>query len=440
MKGEKVIGWWHTCVTDEALGGFFNAADVLYAIKPWQQVPDHSCLIHMMMPSFGKRTWVVSVLGQEAVDSRGIMLFDHVHAYKRYEKISDAAEAGKEPTNIPSHDVLHFENSDDVPESLRRAVEENGWWAANKEAFPTVLQIDPHLAVAQVHLRDVVFFETLARALSEALESPEPWHRAWQCGEPVEMTLSVDSSDGKQVVVLGSELSQGFDLFTGSDSELLRAFDEMDGRKASNIVDFDQLERLERSLMSRVAACSEALALEDPILGLGMLLDLANQLLVPVTQLDARDLKQMLFDDIPRTVMVGGDSAQNLVSSLQLAYQWMMTHHPMEHGADCLALLNDSAVESLKTRLVDAKLFGRRKTQMIADFTADFDTTTSEGFNMMMRTAFAGSSIAQSLVLEDPPHMMPPGWKPPDPTVTAKQKIKRKANRKAARKARKKNR
>ena len=58
----------------------------------------------------------------------------------------------------------------------------------------------------------------------------------------------------------------------------------------------------------------------------------------------------------------------------------------------------------------------------------------------MMRTAFGGYSVAQSLVLEDPPYMMPPGWKLPNQTATVKQKIKRKANRKAARKARKKNR
>jgi len=440
MEGEKAIGWWHTCVTDEALGGFFNAADALYAIRPWQQVPDHSCLIHMTMPSFGKRTWVISILGEEAVDSRGIRLFDHVHAFRRYEKISDAAEAGITPTKIPAHDVLHFEDRNDVPEPLRRAVAARGWWTADRESFPTVLQVDPYFTVEQVHLRDVVFFETLTRALAKALESPEPWHRAWQGGEPVEMTLSVDTSDGEQEVVLGSELSQGFDLFTGSDSELLAAFDEMNGGKASINVDFDQLERLERSLMSRVAACPEALELEDPILGLGMLLDLANQLYIPITRLDAIDLRQMLSEDIPRSVMVGGDSAHTLVSSLKLSYQWMMTHHPLEHGADCLALLNDNAIENLETRLVNAQLFGRRKTRMIAEFTAHFDTTTPEGFNTMMRTAFGGSGVAQSLVLDDPPQMMPVGWKSQDPAAKAKQKIKRKANRKAARKARKKNR
>jgi len=38
---------------------------------------------------------------------------------------------------------------------------------------------------------------------------------------------------------------------------------------------------------------------------------------------------------------------------------------------------------------------------MIAEFKADFDTTTPEGFNTMMRTAFDGYSVAQSLVLED---------------------------------------
>jgi len=265
---------------------------------------------------------------------------------------------GIEPTKIPSYDVLHFEHSDDVPESLRRAVEEKGWRSANKEAFPTVLQIDPYLTASQAHLRDVVFFETLARALAKAFESPELWHRAWQASEPVEMTLSVESLDGTQKVVLGPELSQGFDLYTDSDSALLKAFDDMYGEKASVIIDFDQLDRLERSLMSRVAACPEALELEDPILGLGMLLDLANQLLVPVTQLDARDLKKRLFDDIPRTAMVDGDSAKTLVSSLQLAYQWIMTHHPLEHGAGCLAFLNDSAIENLETRLVDAHLFG----------------------------------------------------------------------------------
>ena len=233
-----------------------------------------------------------------------------------------------------------------------------------------MLKVDPHFAAAQVHLSDVVFFKTLTRALTKALESPEPWQRAWQGGEPVEVTLSVDSSDGKQEVVLGSELSQGFGLFSGDDSELLAAFDEMDGRKTSKRIDFDQLEHLERSLVSRVVDCPEALELEEPTLGLGMLLDLANQLLIPVTQLDAIDLKKMLFEDIPRTVMRGGDSAQNIVSSLQFAYQWMMKRHSMEHGADCLAVLDKNAVENLENRLVDAQLFGLRKARMISDIRA----------------------------------------------------------------------
>ena len=440
MENENFISWWHTCVTDEALAAFFDAADAMYAIKPWQRVPDDSCLIHIMIPSFGEQSWVASVTGQASGDSRGIMLFDNAHAYKRFDKIFEAGHVGIEPISIPAHDVLHFEYNHDVPEPLRRAVAEKGWWPADSEAFPTVLQVDPHFSAAQVHQSDVVFFETLTRALTKALESPEPWRRAWQSGEPVEMTLSVDSSDGKQKVVLGSELSQGFDLFSGDDSELLAAFGEMDGRKTSKKIDFDQLARLERSLISRVAACPEALELEEPILGLGMLLDLANQLLIPVTQLDAIDLKKMLFEDIPCTVMRGGDSAQNIVSSLQLAYQWMMTRHPLEHGADCLAVLSDNAIESLENRLVDAQLFGPRKVRMIADLTPQFDTTTAEGFNKMMRTAFGGSSVAQSLILEDPPHLMPSDYKPAAPALTVKQKKKRKVNRKAARKARKKNR
>ena len=443
MESEKVIGWWHTCVTDEAMSRFFDAAGVLYTMKPWEQVPDHSCLIHMMIPSFGKRNWVVSVLGQEAVDSRAFMMFDNVHAYKRYNQISDAHEAGVEPTKVPPHDVLHFEVSEDVPESQRRMVSEKGWWPATEEAFPTVRQVDPDLTVAQVHLHDVVFLEAVTRALAEALKSPEPWHRAWQGGEAVEMTLSVDSYDGEQEVVLGSELSQGFDLFTGSDSELLAAFDEMDSRKASIMFDYDELEFLERSLMSRVADCPEALELEEPVLGLGMLLNVANRLDVPVTQLNDRDFKQMLFDDIPRTLMRGGDSAHTLVSSLRLSYQWMMGHHPLRYGADCLALLNDEAIESLEERLVDAQFFGRRKTWMIADVAENFDTTTPEGFDEMMRTAFGGSSIAQSLLPEDPPDIVPYDWghpaPAPAPALTAKQKKKRKVNRKAARKARKKN-
>ena len=58
----------------------------------------------------------------------------------------------------------------------------------------------------------------------------------------------------------------------------------------------------------------------------------------------------------------------------------------------------------------------------------------------MMRTAFGGSSIAQSLILEDPPYFTSSDYKPPAPALTVKQKKKRKVNRKAARKARKKNR
>lgn len=442
MQNENVTGWWHTCVKEKTLGSFFDAADALYAIQPWRRVPDHGCLIHMMMPSFGKRTWVVSVLGQEDIDSRGIMLFDHAHAYRQFNKISDAQEAGIKPTKIPAHDVLHFEHSHDVPESLRQHVAEKGWWATDKEAFPTVLEVEPNLSVVQVHQRDVVFFESLTRALAKALETPEPWLLAWQGGEPVEMTLTVTSSDGEQEVVLGSELSQGFDLFTGSDSELLNTIDQLPHTN-KGIIDFDQLERLERSLLSRVAALPEALEIEDPTLGLEMLLDFANQLHIPVTQLNASELRQMLFDEIPQSAMVGGDSAQTLILSLKLAYQWMMANHALLHGADILNLFDDSAIERLETRLVDKHLFSLRKLQMIKECAGALDTTLPETFNAMMNAAFGGSSVYRSLVLdelEDTPYMTYPKPLPTTPALSAKQKAKRKSNRKAARKARKKNR
>ena len=91
--------------------------------------------------------------------------------------------------------------------------------------------------------------------------------------------------------------------------------------------------------MSRVAALPEALEVEDPTLGLEMLLDFANQLHIPVTQLNASELRQMLFDEIPQSAMVGGDSAQTLILSLKLAYQWMMADHALLHGADILIFI-----------------------------------------------------------------------------------------------------
>jgi len=36
MKDENIVSWWHTCVTDEALVGFFDAADLLYTVRPWR--------------------------------------------------------------------------------------------------------------------------------------------------------------------------------------------------------------------------------------------------------------------------------------------------------------------------------------------------------------------------------------------------------------------
>ena len=53
---------------------------------------------------------------------------------------------------------------------------------------------------------------------------------------------------------------------------------------------------------------------------------------------------------------------------------------------------------------VDTQLFRLRKARMIADYTPQFDTTTAEGLNKMKRTGFGGSSVAQSLILEDSPH------------------------------------
>jgi hypothetical protein len=188
---------------------------------------------------------------------------------------------------------------------------------------------------------------------------------------------------------------------------------------------------LEGELVRRFAASPEAKALTD-LQACHFVMDFAADYFnATIATLGPRELREIVFDIIPRKVSIDASAASWIIEESRAFYAFLGREFGLEQADACLRVLGGDAVKKLEVALSDTSKFGVAKSLFMGGRKAGFDMESKEGIEAWMRV-MQSQPLAASVRLPS----LGSGARPID---NAGAQAKKNA-RKAARKARKKNR
>jgi len=179
----------------DAVASFFESAAAMFRSKPWDVLREDQSVLSVTIAQLGVRDAAMSVIGQMG-QSFGFILFSNLDDFEAYLHAADTITRGEQPV-MPPHFALTFERGAELDPALRKEIEEHHWEVAAPNAYPGLLAIDEELVVRPSTPKDVTMAEAIARALTKMLAA------AWDDGEPVSRTLSVNTHQGEIEVTLG---------------------------------------------------------------------------------------------------------------------------------------------------------------------------------------------------------------------------------------------
>ncbi len=118
-----------------------------------------------------------------------------------------------------------------------------------------------------------------------------------------------------------------------------------------------------------------------------MLLDFGmNYLSVTPPQMSPDDVREILFDLIPRKVSASADEAPEIIRELQAFWTFLQREFHLENAAACLKMLDEKAARELKKKMSDPSTFGIAKSFVMMGMERGFDLSSEEGINKWMET------------------------------------------------------
>jgi hypothetical protein len=410
-------------ITPEAMGAFFKAAAALFRAKPWELVPDDQSLLSVTIEQLGVRDAAMSVIGQMG-QSFGLVLFSSLDDFEAYLDAADVIELGEQP-EMPPHFALNFERGAELAPELRKEISEHHWEVDGANAYPWLVAVDEELVARPPTGKEVTMAEAIASALTNIMADNKALRRAWDGGDPVARTLSVATHAGEIEVTLRApylrapvELEPSHDLLADL-AALSRDDDE---------IDYDARVALEDELVRRFTASPEGKDI-DEIYACRFVMDLgANYFGHTIATLGATDLREVLFELIPRKVSIEASEARGIVEEMRAFYTFLKREFGLKQADSCLRVLGSNAVKKLEAALSDSSNFGLAKSLFMGGADSGFDMQSKEGIEGWMQS-IQGKPLPPSIPL--------PGLRQPSSKKATKAK---KNKRKAARASRKKNR
>src|SRR6266480_2585205 len=118
-----------------------------------------------------------------------------------------------------------------------------------------------------------------------------------------------------------------------------------------------------------------------------MVLDFGmNYLSVTPPQMSPDDVREILFDLIPRKVSAAADEAPGIIRELQAFWTFLQREFHLENAAACLKVLDEKAARELKKKMRDPSTFGIAKSFVMMGMERGFDLSSEEGINQWMAT------------------------------------------------------
>jgi hypothetical protein len=414
-------------VGPDAVGAFFRAAAALYRAKPWKVVPDDTSILALTIEKLGVENAVVSVIGQMG-RSHGVIVFRSHDDFETFLDAADAVERGETPA-MPPHFSINFERGADMTAALRKEVAQHRWEVAGPRAFPWLVAVDEDVVARPPTANEVTLGEALSLALAQVVAEKEALAAAFAGGEPMIRTLSTRTHAGEIDVALRAPYASAVRTPGPIPLDVLGALSELEADGGE--LDEDRRTELEEELVRRFADSAEARGLRD-VRWCHTVMDLAASYLgVTIASVGAPELREILYELLPRKVSVAASAAGDIVAECRAFFAFMKRELSLRDADACLRLLGAGAVKKLEAALSDRRNFGMAKSIMMAGADAGFDMSSTEGVEAWMRE-IQGKPLPSSIQL--PP--LGVAHQRMDPSAARAKRNQRKA----ARRARKKNR
>jgi len=147
-----------------------------------------------------------------------------------------------------------------------------------------------------------------------------------------------------------------------------------------------------------------------------------------VATMGPADVREVVFELIPRKVSVPASEARAIIDELRAFYAFLKRAFALPQADACLRVLGGRAVQQLERELSDPSNFGMAKSFFMQGQAAGFDMETQEGMDAWVERANRTPGGA--------PFRLPSFELPPAPKKSPKVDKAKKNKRKAARKAR----
>jgi hypothetical protein len=158
-----------------------------------------------------------------------------------------------------------------------------------------------------------------------------------------------------------------------------RAEATMLARKTATDADRAALEELEGDLAGAFLLSPEAATL-DSMSSYEQLFELARTTFGrTVMAVDAQDLAKLVFEVLPRNVLLEAEEAGAVIGDLHAFYMFLARVFSFEHAAACLEVLGEGAAARLGEAIAQSDAFARERAIFADGTKAGFDMHTREG-------------------------------------------------------------
>lgn len=355
---ENTMTYSATGASTAEIGAFFDAAAMLYRAKPWNTIPHDQSLISVSIDAFGLKHAPLSVIGQMG-QHFGIVLFDQLAKYDRYSLIGDAIHRGVEP-DYPPHTFLSFEPAKEIETIMRKDISKHGWKVANNKAYPLLMAPDQDRTMRPITSRDLTLFNALAQALASALSSREfvASHNGGSSTK-IEHTISTDSGAVKVVLETPYPYETVMRENGAADAIFARLITM---ERTTEEMDWDLHDALSTQLQEKYQASPEARSIGNAASISTLIMDFSfNYLDCTVASLDPAGLEEILYDIIPRKVMMPASEAPNMIEDARAFFSFLKRAYQSEHADQCLSILTNDAASKMAAAMDNPNLFGMGK-------------------------------------------------------------------------------
>jgi len=174
-------------VSDETLGKFFCAAADFYQQTPWRSIAGDT-IIQVESDVLTSGPWFAVVMGQSGV-SLGLALYEDLDLLCRLITREASDEENARRTSALS---LVYGEAFELAGKDIDALERNGWPIAGPEAYPTVMRVNPGLAIRTPLKWELELLHACLECIPKFLQDEQAYANA-SANRPLNLKLSVVS-------------------------------------------------------------------------------------------------------------------------------------------------------------------------------------------------------------------------------------------------------